>query len=211
MAETTMEARVRGPRAKYSQGVDVPVTITNGGEMLVTAGLPAKTEGVRLRDSWSMVIPTESQFAGVAAFPTTRAELVLYNGEPGGGQSYIIDTVGLVCTVSTAALSNATIIYQVNGTGITDEVLVLINSPVGDTYNGKATKDLATTAFVANKWTPLASGTQAATASIGFGIVAEVNGGIILRPGMALGVNAVVGTATGDYVMSISWQEAVLL
>ncbi len=211
MSEITMEARVRGPRAKYSQGIDVPVTITQGGELITTQGLPPKTEAVRLNDCWSMMIPTGSAFTGVAGMPTTRAELVLYNNEPGGGKSFIIDTVGFLSLTDITALSNATIIYQVNGTSVTDEALVLINSPTGATYGGKAEKDLATTAFVANKWTPLAGAGNPATATLGFGFVAEVNGGIILRPGSALGVNAVCSSTTGTHLMSISWQEAVLL
>jgi hypothetical protein len=210
MAEL-LTARVRGARPKYSEGIDNVPGMTTGAEALVVNGLPLKSEYVRLGQSWSMMIPTGSAFTNVATMPTTLAELILRNGEPGNGRSYLIDQIGFLSLTSVTAAAGVTIIYQVNASAVTDETAVLINSPIGAVYGGKAERDLALTTFTANKWTPLASVGAGAAASIGLGVVAEVAGGIILRPGFTLGVNAVVGTATGTSLMSISWVEVDLL
>ena len=66
------------------------------------------------------------------------------------------------------------------------------------------------TTMTANKWTALAATPAGAAASIGLGVVAEVKGGIIIRPGFTLGLNAVVGTATGTSLIGCSWHEATL-
>lgn len=201
---------VRGrSRPNYGEG-DQRLSLNNGGEMVVSQSLLAKAQLASACDSWSMMIPTGSAFTNVANMPTTRAELLLYNGEPGGGKSYVIDQIGFLSLTSVTAASGVTIIYQVNVSAVTDEPLVLINSPIGNVYNGRAQRDLALTTMVANKWTPLAATPAGAAASIGLGVVAEVNGGIILRPGYTLGVNAVLGTATGTSLMSISWHEVNL-
>lgn len=198
-----------GARPNYGEG-DQRLGILNGGEVCVAQGLPAKAEAVRLGNYWTTCIPTGSAFTNVAAMPTTRAELILYNGEPGNGRSYIIDQIGFISLTDVTAAVCATIVYQVNVSTVTDDSTVLINSPVGSVYSGRAQRDLALTTFTANKWAPLASSNTGAAKSIGLGIVAEVNGGIIVRPGCALGVNAIVGTATGTSLMSISWIEEKL-
>lgn len=41
----------------------------------------------------------------------------------------------------------------------------------------------------------------------GTGCVANIEGGIILTPTATLGVNAVLGTATGTSLMGIAWHE----
>ncbi len=205
-------ARVRSvTRPRYSDGIDAAVGIGSGGELITVNGLPSKTEGVRLQNVWSCQIATGSAFTNVAGMPTTRAELALYNGEPGGGASYIIDSIWFLSLTSITALSNASIIYQVaSAAALTNDTAQLINSPIGSVYGGRALRAVAVTTLTANKWAVLASATNAATASIGFGAVAEVNGGIVVRPGMTLGVNAVVGTATGTSLMGFSWREEVL-
>lgn len=208
---TLIDCRVRGGEAsQFTVGGDSPASITRGGELLTLNGLPLKTEAVRLGNYWSTMIPTGSAFTNVAGMPTTRAELLLRNGEQANGKSYIIDTISFLSLTSVTAAASAAIIYQVNSSALTDDTAVLINSPLGDTYNGLATRDLALTTMVANKWTVAGVANGGAAASIGFGFVAEVNGGIILRPGYTLGVNAVVGTATGTSLMGITWIEAVI-
>lgn len=182
------------------------------GELIVSAGFPSQTELTRLGDTWTTVIPTGSAFTHVADMPTTRAELALYNGESSSGKSYIINSVWWYCLTSITAASGATIIYQVNASAaaLTDNTAVLINSPLGKTYAGAAKRALAVTTLVANKWAALAASPAGPAVSIGFGLFAPVNGGIIVRPGATLGVNVVVGTATGTALMGICWSEAVL-
>lgn len=201
---------VRGQsRPNASEGADTRIGVLNGGEVSVAQGLPPKTEIVRLGNSWNCAIPTGNAFTNVADMPTTRSELALYNGD--STKTYVIDSIWYLSLTSITALSNATLIYQVGfPAALTDNTAILINSPRGLTYNGRAKRALATTTMVANKWCAVAAATQAATASIGFGVVANIDGGILVTPGGTLGVNAVLGTATGTALMGISWHEVTL-
>ncbi len=211
MAEA-ITGRTRGSaRPTQSIGVDTALSNLPGGELVTVNGLPTKTESVRLGDVWTCQIATGSAFTNVAGMPTTRAELALYNSGSGGSASLIIDTVWFLSLTSITALSNATLIYQVAAAAaLTNDTAQLINSPLGSSYGGAAQRAVAVTTMIANKWAVLGAGTNAATASIGFGVFAEVNGGIIVRPGMTLGLNAVVGTATGTSLIGVSWREEVL-
>src|SRR3954466_14614029 len=113
MAEA-ITGRTRGSsRPTQSIGVDTALSNLPGGELLTVNGLPLKTESVRLGDVWTCQIATASAFTNVAAMPTTRAELALYNGEGGGGKSLIIDSVWFLSLTSVTAAASATIIYQV--------------------------------------------------------------------------------------------------
>ena len=211
MAESAYGIVQRLTEPDYNDGSTSQLAINSLGHQLVTNGLPTKTARVLRGGSWTATIPTASAFTNVAAMPTTRAELALYNGEPSTGKSYVIDQISFLSLTSITALSNATLIFQVaQVAALTDNTAILINGVTGRSYVGRALRALAVTTMTANKWTPIASGTNSATASIGFGIVAEVYGGIIVPPGFTLGVNAVVGTATGTSLMGISWHEVQL-
>jgi len=65
--------------------------------------------------------------------------------------------------------------------------------------------------FTADKWAQASAGTTGgATATIGTGGVAEIAGSVIVKPGFTIGVNAVVGTATGTSLMGILFHEVRL-
>lgn len=180
------------------------------GDLCVAQGLLPKTELARLANSWSCMIATGSAFTNVAGMPTTRAELALYNGYT-DTTCLVIDQVSFLSLTSITALANATLIYQVgNPAALTDDTAQLINSPLGKTYSGSAKRAVAVTTMTANKWTVLDARGNPATASIGFGAMAEVAGGIIIKPGFTLGLNAVVGTATGTSLIGVSWHEVKL-
>lgn len=208
MADPT-KGTVRGSATPdYGEG-EALLGMTNRGEGLVALGVPSKTELVRLGDTWSLQIAAANAFTHVAAAPTTLAQLVLYNGEPGAGKSYVINAVWSVCTLTIAAASNSTLVYQVGDSiaAPTDDTAQLITSPLGHSYGGNAQRDLAVTSMTANKWASLASSSPGASVSVGFGLFAEVNGGIILQPGATLGLNLILGTAVGKSVIGVNWSE----
>ena len=193
----------------YVDGATSGVCINARGDMRVAQSLPSKAELARLGDSWYTTIPTGSAYTNVADMPTTRAELALYNGD--AVKSYVIDSVWITSLTSITAISAVSLIYQVASVAaLTDNTAVLISSPLGLTYGGRAKRALAVTTMTANKWGVLACAGAQAAVSIGSGVIAEVNGGIIVRPGYTLGINAVVGTATGTTIAGIAWHEVEL-
>jgi hypothetical protein len=89
----------------------------------------------------------------VNAWPTTRAELVLYNGEPSGGKSYVIDSAFMADISSAAAAQSKSLLAQLvaAATAPTDDTAQLITSRsgralFGAAYSGKAKRALANTA-----------------------------------------------------------------
>lgn len=196
----------------YGAGATSQIAINDRGELLVAQALPPKAEIARLGRTWSCTIPTGSAYTNVADMPTTRAELALYNGYATTGPTLVIDSVWFISLTSVTAAAGVTLIYQVAGAAaaLTDNTAILINSPVGLTYGGLAKRALAVTTMTANKWAALASAPAGAAASIGLGVVAQVDGAIQVRPGATLGLNAVIGTATGTSLIGVAWHEVQL-
>ncbi len=200
-----------GTVPNYNEGSTSQQGINPRGETLVASGQLGRTELVRLGESWSCQIATGSAYTNVANMPTTRAELALYNGYGNGGPTLVIDTVWMFCLTSITAASGITLIYQVAAAAaLTDDTAQLINSPLGLTYNGSVKRAVAVTTMTANKWAALNCLGAGAAVSIGVGCFAEVKGGIQVRPGLTLGLNAVVGTATGTSLIGVSWHEEIL-
>lgn len=213
---TVISGAVRGANTlNYGDGAgDAQVVVNNRGDQSVVQGLAPMAESVRLGNTWQVSIVTGSAFTHVAAWPTTRAELLLYNGEPSNGKSYVIERVWAAnVATSIAAASAYTIVGQIvpSGTAPTDNTSQLITSRSGkSTYGGRALKAIANTSYgVASKWEVLGTSVTPA-ASIGSATVADVNGGMIVPPGGFLLVNVVAGTAVGTGSMGIVWTETQL-
>lgn len=202
-------ARQSAPEA-YGSGA-FAVDMNPRGDLCVAPALLSKTELARLGKSWYTAIPTGSAFTPVAAMPTTRSELSLRNGYT-GTTCLVIDQIGFMSLTSLAAASGMTIVAQINAAAaLSDNANVLISSASGRTYGGSATRALATTTAVANKWMALTgSGGLATTTTIGLGLVAEVAGGWIVPPGYTLHTNVVFSTAAGTAIGWISWHEVDL-
>ena len=192
--------------------------VTNGrGDLLVAQSLPPKAELVRLGGSWSARIATGSAFTYVAAWPTTRAELVLYNGEVAGGKSYIIDSAWLYNLTSMAAAQHIVMLAQlvpVVATVPTDDTAQLINSLSGKTaYSGRAKRAVANTAAgqTTNLWDIIStSHPSAMTTNLGAAIYTELFGKYIVPPGGVFALNAVAGTAVGTAIIGVTWHEVQL-
>lgn len=199
----------------FGEGVeDVPAQNMRG-EWIVSPGQLSRTELVRLGQSWNAHIATASAFTFVAALPTTRAELVLFNGEPAGGKSYILDSAWVLGITSMAAAGSIALIGQhvPAATAPTDAgANVLTTSRIGKTYGGNAKRALAQTTMTTDKWELLNTSNNggAATAQIGLAAWADLYGGWILRPGDMFGLNAVAGTAAGTAIAGITWHEMLL-
>jgi hypothetical protein len=174
-----------------------------------------KTEFARIGALNTVRIASGNAFTHVAAYPTTRAELVLYNNEPTGGACYIIDSVWHLSITSMAAVGSVAIIAQIvaSPAAPTDNTSQLITSNRGTTYAGRALRAIAQTTAIANKWELLASSNNggSATAQIGLASFAECWGKFVIRPGDMFAVNVVAGTAAGTAIMGITWAESPCL
>jgi len=206
--------------ADYGELAQAPLGVNHRGEQLMVNCLPPKTELVRMGNTYSVAIATASAFTYVAAWPTTRAELVLHNGEPGGGKSYVIDSAWMVDFSTAAAAQAKALLGQLVavGTAPTDDAAQLITSrsgraAFGATYGGRAKRALANTAGgqIANRWELLATSLgNPNTASISTGVLAELYGGWIVPPGGLLALAGVASTAAGTAIIGVTWHEVQL-
>jgi hypothetical protein len=208
--------------ARTNQGPANPTTQVQQntrGDLCVAQGLLPKVDLTRLGNSWQASIPTGSAFTTVAAWPTTRAELILSNANPAGGKSFVIDQIWAATIVTETAASQMTLLAQMSGAGLVavaaNNTAVLVTSLSGKAgvYGGAASLALANTAFmIASKWQVVGvSPLGGASVSVGQAALAEMQGGYIVQPQSTLGVNLVVGTAVASAgLMGISWHEVQL-
>lgn len=199
----------------YSDAQEVVPAVNDRGEFLLSQCLPHKAELTRLGRTITRTIPTGSAFTHVAAWPTTRAEFVLQNGESAGGKSYVLDSAWAVnAATSIAAASAYTLIGQIvnsHATAVTDNTACLTTNRAGANYTSLSRVAVANTTYgVASKWEVLAAAPAGPAASIGLAVYCELNGGIILPPGAILLLNLIVGTATGTAIIGATWHEVQL-
>lgn len=192
----------------------------NRGDQIIAQGLPERAELVRLGQSWGAQIPTGNAFTFVAAWPTTRAELLLYNGEDKGGKTYIIDRIWMTNITSQAAAQPFSMLGQLAPAVLAiaaaaDNAAVLRQSLSGKVknYGGRAALALANTAFcLANQWFPLGpAAVSPMTTNLGNTVEALVYGRYLVAPGAAFGVAGLAGTAAGTAICGIEWHEAQII
>lgn len=203
----------------YADLYEATPGMNSRGEWLMSQGLPERTELVRLGYSWGAQIPTGSAFTFVNAWPTTRAELVLCNGELAGGKTYIIDRCWMANITSQAAAQPYSLLGQLAPSSLaiaaaTDNAAVLRQSLSGKlkVYNGNAKLALANTAFaLTNLWFALGNGPiSPMTTNLGASMEVNVFGKYLVPPGAAFCLAGLAGTAAGTAICGIEWHEVQL-
>lgn len=197
----------------YGSGAN-KATMNRLGGQRVAQCLPALTELVRMGKTWSTAIPTASAFTYVAAWPTTRAELVIRNAFPDGKTVLVMQGAWMVDISSGAAAHSKSLLAQlVRGhAALTNNTGVLVTSRSGDEYGGgaaKAERQLATTTMIANSWELVGATFTANAATIGTGLVVPMDGWLIY-PGDALGLAGLASTAAGTAIIGATWHEVQL-
>jgi len=201
-------------RPNIPAGSYLSPNMNNGLDMIVAQGLPPLTELVRLGVVWDVAIATGSAFTYVAAWPTTRGELVVYNGEPAGGKSLVWLSAWLYNITSMGAAQPMTLIGQnvpVVATVPTDDTAQLVSSRSGKVgYSGRMRRAVANTAAgqTTNLWRVLCSGLiSSPTTNLGASVWADMRGAVITPPGGVMAFNAVAGTAAGTAIIGATFAE----
>lgn len=190
------------------------------GDLLTAASLPPLTQLVAQGNSYQAAIATANAFTYVNALPTTRAELVLYNNAPAGGVSIVIDSAWMYNVSSQAAANPITLVVQNCAPGLvaapTDGTTTIIQTSLSrrnaaSTRMGVCLFALANTAFaLANHWDVVASTANAATATLGLSVTADLRGQYIVAPTGAFCLAGVAGTAAGTAVIGVKYHEVQL-
>jgi hypothetical protein len=221
MANSTVDTygitRATAETYNLGQGAEIQMNYNNRGDQLVALGLPQRAELARLGQMWTCRMATGSAFTYVAAWPTTRGELVLYNGEASGGKSLVIEKAWMYGITSMAAAQPITLIGQlvpVVGTVPTNDTAQLITSHNGKTssYAGRARVAVANTAAgqTTNLWDVLASTNAPMTTNLGLAVIADLWGQYIIPPGGVFALAGIAGTAAGTATIGVTWAEVQL-
>lgn len=202
----------------YAEQQEVLLAGNNRGDAQVSLALPERADLVRLGFSFGAQIPTGSAFTYVAAWPTTRAELVLWNGEPSNGKTYVIDRAWMYGITSMGAAQPITLIAQVAAAGLsiaapTDNAAVLRHNLLAQStgFNSLGRLMVANTAFaLTNKWAVLASDNLPMTTNLGAALSVECYGRYLVPPGGAFCLAGIAGTAAGTAIIGVEWHEVAL-
>lgn len=151
--------------------------------------------------------------APVSAIPTTTATLALYNGEADGGRSYFVDSVSYWLGSGTPA-AGGTLFVGLSQSKIAAAVAMATGYGVASQSAGglssKATFGTAVTLTGTPAWIGAIPTQQLAAANVGQGQAADrlLNGGILIKPGYALGFAILSGAGTSPlYGISATWTE----
>jgi len=199
-----------------TQGQEIQACFNSRGDQLVAQALPRYTELARMGTLWTCRMATGSAFTYVNAWPTTRAELVLYNGEPTGGKSFVITRAWMYNISSMGAAQPITLIGQIVpavGTVPTHDVAQLITGHNGKaSYSGLAKVAVANTTAgqTTNLWDVLASTNSPMTTNLGQAVTADLFGIYIIPPKGVFALAGIAGTAAGTATIGVTWAEIQL-
>lgn len=162
----------------------------------------------------TFVARTLTAVAPVAAIPSTAAHFCLWNGEPPGGKTYTITSVGFTLTTT----AGATMILQLLahcGIGPTPAITgtaASIIAPTDGISGGSNASVFSAVTIVATNgvWHPvgMAINSAALTATIGLGTWTNVRGLYYLPPGRLLSLATLGSTAAGASQIGVTWEEA---
>ena len=204
-------------RPAYADG-NFAAVLNPRGDLAICEGLPIKTETVRQGNTWLCAIATGSAFTYVNAWPTTRAELVLFNGEASTGLSYVIDSAFMVDVTSAGAAQSKTLLAQLVppgliGTAPTNDATQLFTSRSGrNGYGGSARRAVANTTMgqSANRWEAIGSIQVPNAATTGAAVYTDLYGGYIVPPGAGFALAGLASTAAGTAIIGVVYHEVLL-
>ena len=223
MNEIKMLGKVRGLNTDQREEIhkeEIQVALSGQAEELYAYSSAPDQEIIRQGRSYWIANAIGSPIAAVTSIPSTAIIIALYNNEPDGGRSYVIDYVwnfvvavtavtqfhagiiGVLGQVREAIPTNAAPVIKTRcGTGKADSLARTIVS---------ATALPATTGITAN-WFPLGQTFRSSVVTLpGLSQFVPVEGRIIVPPGRYFGLHVLASLTTFTNIMGIGWTEKTL-
>lgn len=189
-------------RGGTTDGSSVGVGVGNElDELLIARGLPEYTEMTRKGMGWNVM--TTTAFAGVQAVPSTTAALEVKNNH--ASRAFVVESIWAYQLLGTAVVWAITPWAQVGASVVSAVTGLAINSQSGKaSYTSAAGTDLVTAinqTVVARGWRPFPGSSVnfgLAAATPGGVVVGQVDGRLVVPPGMSLhvAVTSSVNTAS---------------
>jgi hypothetical protein len=197
------------------------VTMTQQLELLMAQGAAPYREIVKPGRAFQT--HTAAAIGAVVAVPTTAHMLALYNAEPDGGRSYVIDWLAATNVVSTAVASQAQLLANVGQereASPTDAALAItkmngLGPAAGSDTRAKTILNataLSAVQGIAANWFPVGPsvGKPGAAGTPGYGLWAAVDGRIIVPPGRFLAIHVLANVVGETFLAYVGWHEVKL-
>lgn len=205
--------RVRGlnPGSSPENREDEEFHITPMGGLLIAEGLPERAEIVRHGDSWQMI---SAAFTALTAVPTTAGTLTLWNGEPGDGKVYVIDSVAITKVIIDVTTNDLFTLWmqciKSPMAAPADAGLVKVSLSGKTNYGGRA-RSVATSTTLANNWINYGNSPPGATAIAGSAwqqLDYSPHNKCVIVPGGACTIHVSEITATAStFRATMRWHE----
>lgn len=211
--EPIYRVRGSGHPSKLYGGGEGAADISGRGDLMVSLALPERTDLVRHGESYGII--QASAVAPVVALPTTTAQLSIWNGEPDGGKSYVIDSLIGMVAVSAGAATGVGFAGMLNKGRVSKPTNDLAPATAafglaGHQYAGKAIVDLAAT-VVDDGWHPIGNAVVGPASQIALPFEVPVYGLYIIPPGGMFSMAVLANTVTTITVkMGLRWHEVQL-
>ena len=198
-------------------GVEVAGQGTPAGEALLAAGSAPYEEITR--DGYAFHCISDTAAAGRVTLPTTQANVSLYNADPDGGRSLIIDAFFAIGIAAHTTLGQAGLIFVLGQTRVAktagDLVPRKLNGlgPGSDTNVVIGDSDVALDGVtgVAIGWTPIGPTEHNTIISLpGMVLWVPVDGRIMVSPGRLLGLNVWTDSVQNTFNCGVMWHEKKL-
>lgn len=188
-------------------------------EWLAAMGSSQNEEITRLGRQFQ--VRNVATFAAVVAVPSTACGLAVYNNEPDGGRSYVIDYVSAKNMVSTTLIAaQASMVALV---GQVREAIPATSAALPKKTNGLGSVDSKARTIVQGTALPAGTGIAANWFPIGQSAVKyglditpgysmewEANGRVICPPGRYFAVHVIANTTSETFQCEIFWHEQQL-
>ena len=196
------------------------ITLTQQLELLIAPG--ASPYGEIVRVGRAFLVNTTSAVAAVVAIPTTAVMFAMYNNEPDGGRTLIIDWVAASNVVSTAVVAQAQLlglVGQVRETPPTDANLVIKKlNGLGTGSDTQVRTILTATALpattgLATNWFPIGPSITkpSAIGTPGYGLWQALDGRIEVAPGRYFAMHVLANVVGETFQGFVAWHEKQLL
>ena len=182
------------------------------GNLLVAGGMPPYAELTRRGTGWSAMNTTA--LAALVVRPSTLANFTLFNNEPEGGLSYIIDQAFAFNLVTTAAQARSGLWICVHPRGLvspTNDITARGSYSGKANYGGRAIADTNMT-VTDNGWIPVGQTTDVEPTGVlpGSVLTWQAEGRVIVPPQCGFSTQVVSSVVGNTFTSGVSWHEIQL-
>lgn len=199
---------------RISTGQEVSIKATKEGDLYIAQNLPPYALATAAGRGYQVMASAAAACLASGTRPTTAALGTLWNGEEGGGRSYVVDRIFAQQVASDEALQNWFGLWacvHISMTAPTADITAIksMSGKVG--YGGSARFDAGAT-VVDDGWFPVSDSmkNEERQTQGGSQIVAPIEGRLIVTPQHGLSIHVVGNDTNLTFRVGVAWYEVQL-